>query len=135
MASIFTKIVRGEIPSYKIAETDNCLAFLDVFPLVKGHTLVIPKKEIDYIFDVDDTLLSELHIFSKKVAQAIEKAIPCKRIGVAVIGLEVPHAHIHLVPINRVGDLDFSNPKLKPSPEELKQVQEQIREQWDIING
>lgn len=135
MASIFTKIVRGEIPSYKIAETDNCLAFLDVFPLVKGHTLVIPKKEIDYIFDVDDTLLSELHIFSKKVAQAIEKAIPCKRIGVAVVGLEVPHAHIHLVPINRVGDLDFSNPKLKPSPEELKQVQEQIREQWDIING
>lgn len=135
MASIFTKIVRGEIPSYKIAETDNCLAFLDVFPLVKGHTLVIPKKEIDYIFDVDDTLLSELHIFSKKVAQAIEKAIPCKRIGVAVIGLEVPHAHIHLMPINRVGDLDFSNPKLKPSPEELKQVQEQIREQWDIING
>lgn len=135
MASIFTKIVRGEIPSYKIAETDNCLAFLDVFPLMKGHTLVIPKKEIDYIFDVDDTLLSELHIFSKKVAQAIEKAIPCKRIGVAVIGLEVPHAHIHLMPINRVGDLDFSNPKLKPSPEELKQVQEQIREQWDIING
>lgn len=135
MASIFTKIVRGEIPSYKIAETDNCLAFLDVFPLVEGHTLVIPKKEIDYIFDVDDTLLSELHIFSKKVAQAIEKAIPCKRIGVAVIGLEVPHAHIHLVPLNRMGDLDFSRSKLKPTPGELKKVQEKIRHQWSILNG
>lgn len=126
MASIFTKIVKGEIPSYKIAETENCLAFLDVFPLVKGHTLVIPKKEIDYIFDVDNELLAELHVFSKKVAKAIEKAIPCKRIGVAVIGLEVPHAHIHLVPLNNAGDLDFSNPKLKPTPEELKQVQLEI---------
>ena len=126
MASIFTKIVKGEIPSYKIAETDNCLAFLDVFPLVKGHTLVIPKKEIDYIFDVDNELLAELHVFSKKVAKAIEKAVPCKRIGIAVIGLEVPHAHIHLVPLNNVGDLDFSNPKLKPTPEELKQVQLEI---------
>jgi|SRR6185312_205738 len=134
MASIFTKIVNGDIPSYKIAETDNCLAFLDVFPLVKGHTLVIPKQEIDYIFNVDDYLLSELHVFSKKVAHAIEKAIPCKRIGVAVIGLEVPHAHIHLVPLNKVGDLDFSKPKLTPTPEELKQVQEQIRQQWTIIN-
>ena len=126
MSSIFTKIVNGEIPSYKIAETDNCLAFLDVFPLVKGHTLVIPKKEIDYIFDVDNELLAELHIFSKKVAKAIEKAIPCKRIGVAVIGLEVPHAHIHLVPLNKAGDLDFSNPKLELSPEELKQIQSEI---------
>lgn len=135
MASIFSKIVRGEIPSYKIAETDNCLAFLDVFPLVEGHTLVIPKMEVDYIFDIDDSLLSELHVFSKKVAHAIEKAIPCKRIGVAIIGLEVPHAHIHLVPLNRVGDLDFSKPKLKPTPEELKQVQEQIRHQWTILNG
>jgi histidine triad (HIT) family protein len=134
MTSIFTKIVKGEIPSYKIAETDNCLAFLDVFPLVKGHTLVIPKQEIDYIFDVDDALLSELHIFSKKVAHVIEKAIPCKRIGVAVIGLEVPHAHIHMVPLNRVGDLDFSKPKLTPTAEELKQIQEQIRQQWAIIN-
>ena len=126
MSSIFTKIVNGEKPSYKIAETDNCLAFLDVFPLVKGHTLVIPKKEIDYIFDVDNELLAELHIFSKKVAKAIEKAIPCKRIGVAVIGLEVPHAHIHLVPLNKAGDLDFSNPKLELSPEELKQIQSEI---------
>lgn len=126
MASIFTKIVNGEIPSYKIAETENCLAFLDVFPLAKGHTLVIPKKEIDYIFDVDDKLLSELQVFSKKVAIAIEKAVPCKRIGVAIIGLEVPHAHIHLVPLNKVGDLDFSKAKLKPSPEELKTVQAEI---------
>jgi histidine triad (HIT) family protein len=126
MASIFTKIVNGEIPCHKIAETENCLAFLDVFPLVKGHTLVIPKKEIDYIFNVDDELLLELHIFSKKIAKAIEKAVPCKRIGVAVIGLEVPHAHIHLVPLNRVGDLDFSKAKLKPSAEELKQVQSEI---------
>lgn len=126
MASIFTKIVNGEIPSYKIAETDNCLAFLDVFPLAKGHTLVIPKEEIDYIFNLEDELLSELHIFSKKVAKAIEKAMPCRRIGVAVIGLEVPHAHIHLVPLNVVSDLDFSREKLKPSPEVLKQVQIEI---------
>jgi len=126
MASIFTKIVNGEIPSYKIAETENCLAFLDVFPLVKGHTLVIPKQEIDYIFDLDDKLLSELYVFSKKVAKAIEEAISCKRIGVAVIGLEVPHAHIHLVPLNRVGDLDFTRPKLTLAPEELKQVQAEI---------
>jgi histidine triad (HIT) family protein len=124
--SIFTKIISGEIPCYKIAETENCLAFLDVFPLVKGHTLVIPKKEIDYIFDVEDELLSEMNVFAKKVAKAIEKAVPCKRIGVAVIGLEVPHAHIHLVPLNHVGDLDFSKPKMKPTPEELKQVQEAI---------
>jgi histidine triad (HIT) family protein len=126
MPSIFTEIVNGEIPSYKIAETENCMAFLDVFPLVKGHTLVIPKKEIDYIFNVDDQLLSEMNIFAKKVAKAIEKAVPCKRIGVAVIGLEVPHAHIHLVPLNHVGDLDFSKSKMKPTPEELKQVQEAI---------
>lgn len=126
MASIFTKIVSGEIPSYKIAETENCLAFLDVFPLAKGHTLVIPKKEIDYIFNVPDELLCELHVFSKKVANAIEKAVPCKRIGVAVIGLEVPHAHIHLVPLNKVGDLDFSQPKLKPTSDELKQIQVEI---------
>jgi histidine triad (HIT) family protein len=126
MPSIFTKIVNGEIPSCKIAETKNCLAFLDVFPLVKGHTLVIPKKEIDYIFDIDDQLLSEMNVFAKKVAKAIEKAIPCKRIGIAVIGLEVPHAHIHLVPLNHVGDLDFSKPKMKPTPEELKEIQEAI---------
>jgi histidine triad (HIT) family protein len=126
MATIFTKIVNGELPGYKIAETANCFAFLDIFPLAIGHTLVIPKKEIDYLFDVDDETLSELNIFSKKIAKAIEKAVPCKRIGVAVIGLEVPHAHIHLVPLNKVGDLDFSRTKLRPTPEELKKVQEDI---------
>jgi histidine triad (HIT) family protein len=126
MASIFSKIVAGEIPSYKIAETENCLAFLDVFPLAKGHTLVIPKKEIDYLFDIEDALFTELQLFSKKVSIAIRKAIPCERIGVAVIGLEVPHAHIHLIPINGVGDINFSRPKLKLTPEEMKQVQEAI---------
>ncbi len=126
MASIFTRIVNGEIPSYKIAETANCLAFLDVFPLVKGHTLVIPKKEIDYLFDVDDALFTELQLFSKKVALAVGKAIPCKRVGVAVIGLEVPHAHIHLVPLNHVGDINFSQPKLKLTPEELEQTRQAI---------
>ncbi len=126
MASIFSKIVTGEIPCYKIAETENCLAFLDVFPLVNGHTLIIPKKEIDYIFNVDDELLAEMNIFAKKVAKAIEKAVPCKRIGVAVIGLEVPHAHIHLVPLNKIGDINFTQPKLKPTPEELKFTQEAI---------
>ncbi len=126
MASIFAKIVNGELPCYKIAETENCLAFLDIFPLAKGHTLVIPKKEIDYIFDLDDALLSELNLFAKKVAKAIEAAVSCKRIGIAAIGLEVPHAHIHLVPLNSVGDLNFSRGKLTPSPEELKQVQAEI---------
>jgi len=126
MASIFTKIVNGEIPCYKIAETANCLAFLDVFPLVKGHTLVIPKKEVDYIFDLDDALFGELHLFSKKVALAVGKAMPCKRVGVAVIGLEVPHAHIHLVPLNSVSDINFAQPKLKLSAEELEQARQAI---------
>jgi histidine triad (HIT) family protein len=126
MATLFTKIISGEIPGYKIGETANCFAFLDIAPLTTGHTLVIPKKEIDYIFDLDDSLLSELLTFSKTVAKAIEKAIPCKRIGVAVIGLEVPHAHIHLVPLNKIGDLNFTHAKLKPTPSELKQVQEEI---------
>ncbi len=126
MASIFTKIVNGEIPCYKIAENEHCFAFLDISPLAKGHTLVITKQEIDYIFNVDDELLAELTVFAKKVAKAVEKAIPCKRIGVAVIGIEVPHTHIHLVPLNHVGDLDFSKPKMKPTPEELKEVQEAI---------
>ncbi|MCB9262065.1 MAG: HIT family protein [Flavobacteriales bacterium] len=127
MASIFSKIVSGEIPCYKIAETDDYLAFLDVFPLRKGHTLVIPKKEIDYIFNMEDDLLSGLHLFSKQVAKAIEKAIPCKRIGVAVIGLEVPHTHIHLVPIQSVADIDFSQPKLKIEAEEMEEIAEKIR--------
>lgn len=127
MASIFTKIINGEIPAYKIAETENCIAFLDVFPLSKGHTLVVPKKEIDYIFDLGDNLLSELNIFSKKIAKAIEKVIKCKRIGTAVIGLEVPHAHLHLVPINSVEDINFSRPKLKLEAEEMKYIAEEIR--------
>ena len=127
MATIFTRIVNGEIPCYKIAETENCLAFLDIQPLARGHTLVIPKKEVNYIFNIEDNILAEMHLFSKKVALAIEKAVPCKRIGVAVIGLEVPHAHIHLIPINKVSDIDFSQPKLKLSPEELESIAASIR--------
>ena len=127
MASIFTKIINGEIPCHKIAETDNFLAFLDVMPLVEGHTLVVPKKEIDYIFDIDDDLHAELWNFAKHVSFAVRKSIPCKRIGVAVIGLEVPHAHIHLVPLNHVGDINFTQPKLTPSQEELSTVAERIR--------
>jgi len=127
MASIFTKIVNGEIPCYKIAEDDSYLAFLDINPLAKGHTLVIPKKEVDYIFDLDDQLLSGMIIFAKKVALAIEKTVPCKRIGIAVLGLEVPHAHIHLIPINNLGDINFANPKLKLSSEEFNSLTMAIR--------
>lgn len=127
MATIFTRIVNGEIPSYKIAETDQYLAFLDVFPLVKGHVLVIPKQEIDYIFDVEDDLLAGLMVFSKQVAKALKAAIPCERIGVAVIGLEVPHAHIHLVPMNTMGDINFTKPKLQLSPSELTDIAETIK--------
>ncbi len=126
MSSIFTKIVNGEIPCYKIAETENCLAFLDVNPLVEGHTLVIPKKEIDYIYDLDDELLAELHVFAKQVAKAIEKAIPCMRIGVTVIGLEVPHAHVHLIPLNKIDDMNFSRPKLPLSEEKMSMIQQKI---------
>lgn len=113
MASIFSRIVSGEIPCYKVAETDNCFAFLDINPLAKGHTLVIPKKEVDYIFDVQDELYLELMAFARKVAKAVESVVPCERMGVTVIGLEVPHAHVHLIPINRLSDMDFSRPKLK----------------------
>ncbi len=127
MDSIFTKIINREIPAYIIDENDDFIAFLDVFPLAKGHTLVIPKKQIDYIFDIEDDLFSRLHVFSKKIAKAVEKAVDCKRIGTAVIGLEVPHAHIHLVPINNVGDIDFSRPKLKLSEEEFKAIQADIK--------
>lgn len=126
MSSIFTKIVNGEIPCYKIGETADCLAFLDVNPLVEGHVLVIPKKEVDYIYDLDDELLTALHLFAKQIAKAIEKAIPCLRVGVAVIGLEVPHAHIHLVPLNSMDDINFSRPKLKLNSEEMKLVQSKI---------
>lgn len=119
MATIFSKIISGDIPSYKIAEDDKFYAFLDINPMTKGHTLVVPKQEIDYIFDLDDVLLGEMIIFSKRVALAIEKAISCTRVGMMVIGLEVPHAHIHLVPIQNEGDLNLSNPKLKLSSDEF----------------
>ncbi len=127
MASIFTRIVNGEIPAHKIAEDEHFLAFLDVMPLVEGHTLVIPKKEVDYIFNVEDEMYSALWLFAKKVSKALEKAIPCKRIGIAVIGLEVPHAHIHLVPLNHVGDINFTQAKLKPTADELAAIAERIR--------
>jgi histidine triad (HIT) family protein len=128
MASIFSKIVKGEIPCHKIAENDQFLAFLDVFPLVHGHILVIPKKETDYFFDINDAELAAMIVFAKKIAIAQKAAIPCKRIGVSVIGLEVPHAHIHLVPMNTANDLNFTQPKLKPSSEELEAVAKRIRE-------
>ena len=127
MSSLFTKIVNNEIPSYKVAETDRYLAFLDVFPLAKGHTLVVPKQETDYIFDIDDEQFAGLHLFAKSVAKQLEKAIPCKRIGVAVIGLEVPHAHIHLIPLQSVEDINFSRSKLKLTEEELEAIAESIR--------
>lgn len=126
MASIFTRIVNGEIPCHKIAETDEYLAFLDAFPCAVGHTLVIPKKEIDYIFDLDDDLYSGLMAFAKQIEPAIRKVVPCKRIGVAVVGLEVPHAHVHLIPINSMSDMNFSK-KLKMSQEELAATAEAIR--------
>lgn len=124
--SIFTKIIKGEIPCYKIAEDDRFIAFLDVSPIKKGHTLVVPKAQIDYLFDLDDSLLSDLIIFAKKVAQKMERAISCERIGIAVIGLEVPHAHIHLVPLDTVGDIDFSQPKLQLSAKEMTEIAESI---------
>jgi histidine triad (HIT) family protein len=120
MSSIFTKIIKGEIPSYKIAENDKFYAFLDIFPLAKGHTLVVPKKEIDYIFDLEDDLLGEMMGFAKKVGKAIEAVVPCERIGITVIGLEVPHAHIHLIPINSITDMDFSKEKLKLEKSEFE---------------
>jgi histidine triad (HIT) family protein len=126
MASIFTKIIRGEIPCYKVAEDDSFFAFLDIRPLAKGHTLVIPKKEIDYIFDLDDVLLGEMIKFSKKVGLAIEKVVPCKRMGMTVLGLEVPHAHIHLVPINSVYDIDFKKTPVEMSEEEFAELAAKI---------
>lgn len=128
MSSIFTKIINGELPAYKVAENEKFLAFLDISPIAKGHTLVIPKTEVDYIFNIEDELLAEMWLFAKKVALKIENAIPCQRVGVAVIGLEVPHAHIHLVPINHVGDINFSQPKLSFTQEEMKDI-------WDKISN
>lgn len=126
MATIFSKIIKGEIPCYKIAENDDYFAFLDINPLRAGHTLVVPKRETDYIFDLEDEYLAGMVVFSKKIALAIRKAIPCNRIGVAILGLEVPHAHIHLVPMDTMDDINFKNPKLKFSPEEFKEIAAKI---------
>tara|TARA_R110002124_G_scaffold100648_1_gene247669 strand:- start:805 stop:1197 length:393 start_codon:yes stop_codon:yes gene_type:complete len=125
MSTIFSKIVRGEIPSYKIAENDEFFAFLDVFPIAKGHTLVIPKKEVDYIFDLDDELYTRLLLFAKSIVPALEKVVPCERIGMSVFGLEVPHAHIHLIPLKSMADADFSK-KIKTSKEELQDLATKI---------
>jgi histidine triad (HIT) family protein len=131
MASIFTKIIQGEIPSYKVAEDDKFFAFLDIRPLAKGHTLVVPKKEVDYIFDIDDELLGDMIKFSRKVGLAIEKVVPCKRMGMSVLGLEVPHAHIHLVPINSVYDIDFKKPPVEMSEDEFKALAAKISEAFN----
>lgn len=131
MASIFTKIVNGEIPSYKVAESEYCYAFLDINPLTKGHTLVIPKKEVDYIFDVEDELYVELMKFAKRVGLAIEKVVPCERIGLTVIGLEVPHAHVHLIPINAINDMNFAKPKVNLTQDEFAALAKSISEAFD----
>ncbi|MBN2616026.1 MAG: HIT family protein [Bacteroidales bacterium] len=133
MATIFTKIVNGEIPSYKIAETEDYYAFLDINPLAKGHTLVIPKQEVDYILDMDDELLKGLMVFAKKVGKAIESVIECKRMGITVIGLEVPHTHVHLIPINTIYDMDFKQPKLKFAQEEFEHIADQIRTAYNQL--
>jgi len=132
MPSIFSKIVSGEIPAYKVAEDEHFLAFLDISPLTEGHTLVIPKKEVDYLFDLDDDTYSGLHLFAKKVAVGLKKAIPCVRIGTAVIGLEVPHAHIHLIPMNDMRDVNFANPKLSLSAEKMKEIAEGISKEVEL---
>ena len=128
MASIFGRIIKKEIPGHIVAENERFVAFLDIMPMVLGHTLVVPRKETDYIFDLSDDELREINLFAKKVGKAIEKAVPCKRIGIAVIGLEVPHAHVHLIPMNSADDLNFTRPKLKPTPEELAAVAKKIRQ-------
>lgn len=126
MATIFSKIITGEIPSYKIAEDERFYAFLDINPMAEGHTLVVPKQETDYIFDLDDASLSGLVLFARKVAKAIEKALPCRRVGMMVIGLEVPHTHIHLIPIQKEGDMNLSNPKLKLSAAQFTDIAQRI---------
>jgi len=128
MGSIFLKIIDGEIPCYKVAENDDFLAFLDINPLAKGHTLVIPKKEIDYIFDIESPLFEAYFVFARNVAKAMKKVLPCVKIGITVIGLEVPHAHIHLVPINTIYDIDFKKDKLSFTPQEYKQIAEKIQQ-------
>lgn len=126
MATIFSKIISGDIPSHKVAENEEFLAFLDINPQVKGHTLVIPKKEVDYIFDIEDDMLARLHLFAKKVAKGLEKAVPCQRIGVAVVGLEVPHAHIHLMPMKSMSDFGFGKNKIEMSDQEFQDLAESI---------
>ncbi|MBI4646601.1 MAG: HIT family protein [Bacteroidia bacterium] len=133
MASIFSKIVKGEIPSYKIAENEKFYAFLDIYPLTKGHTLVVPKQEIDYYFDLDDKQIADINVFAKKVAIAIKRVIECERIGIVVVGLEVPHAHIHLIPLNSIYDINFARPKLKLAPEEFAKIAEQIRNAYSEL--
>ncbi len=130
MASLFTKIVNREIPAHIVAEDNDHLAFLDINPLVMGHSLVIPKQEVDYIYDLSDEQLANIHLFAKKVANAIEKTVSCNRIGIAVIGLEVPHAHIHLIPINAMDDMNFSRPKLHPTQNELAAIARAIKENY-----
>jgi histidine triad (HIT) family protein len=127
MATIFTKIINREIPAYIVAEDDNYIAFLDIMPLAKGHVLVVPKIEIDYIFDLEDEVLAGLHVFAKKVAKAIDKTIRCTRVGVSVIGLEVPHVHVHLIPLRSMDDINFSRPKLRLSSDEMKEIAETIK--------
>jgi len=127
MPTLFTRIINREIPAHIVAENDQFIAFLDINPLVEGHTLVVPKKENDYIFNLDDETLCGLHLFSKKVARAIESVVPCKRIGVSVIGIEVPHTHVHLVPLNTADDLNFTRPKLSPTAADLKSMAEKIK--------
>jgi histidine triad (HIT) family protein len=128
MASIFTKIINGDLPAYKIAENDKFLAFLDINPLTVGHTLIVPKKEVDYFFDLDDDLLSEMNVFAKPIAKALDRVTDCKRVGVVVLGLEVPHAHMHLIPFKNESDIHFSNPKLKIKKEEFEVLRKKIVE-------
>lgn len=130
MPSVFSRIAEGEIPSYKVAENEHCYAFLDINPLVEGHTLVIPRKEVDYLFDLDEETYVELQLFARKVAMAVRAAVPCKRVGVAVLGMEVPHAHIHLVPLNTEGDMDFRKKKLELSPERFREIASAIASRY-----
>ena len=131
MATIFSRIIAGEIPSYKVAENEQFYAFLDINPLVKGHTLVVPRREVDYVFDLEDDEVAAMHVFAKGVALAIQRAFPCKKVGEAVIGLEVPHAHIHLIPIQKESDMLFSNPKLQLSGDEFVAIAKAINEAWE----
>ena len=135
MATIFSRIVAGEIPSYKVAEDEKNYAFLDINPVTPGHVLVIPKKEVDYIFDLDDEDYASLQLFAKRVAAAIKKAVPCQRVGVAVIGMEVPHVHIHLIPINKESDMNFFNEKAKVSPEEMVAIAQAISEEMQQLHS